>query len=215
MGYDPKKWIKASPGIKDERHGNVTYIDLKIPPPVAGRHKFDFCQNKYDSMHAFLASRRWAKAGGTQGIGGAAWLELFVLYGTCGARDEDAIHIKDPKANERAEQRSSKQKKEMRTAGMMRKEGTAIVMPCLNEELTRFKTICRHIMRHETDMDQAPWFHMDQRYNPQKALDAWGRRKPTSHSRFRRHEYARKRRSSKEHIHAENWPQHQSLEAIR
>ena len=84
MGYDPKKWIKASPGIKDERHENVTYIDLKIPPPVTGRHKFDFCQNQYESMHAFLASRRWAKAGDTQGIGGATWVELFVLYDTCG-----------------------------------------------------------------------------------------------------------------------------------
>ena len=38
-------------------------------------------------------------------------------------------------------------------------------MPCSNEELTRFKTICRHIMRHETDADQAPWFRIDQRYN--------------------------------------------------
>ena len=38
-------------------------------------------------------------------------------------------------------------------------------MPCFNEELTRFKTICRHIMRHETDADQAPWFRIDQRYN--------------------------------------------------
>ena len=55
------------------------------------------------------------------GIGGTTWLELFVLYDTCGARDEEATHVKDPKANERAEQRNSKQKKETRTAGMKKK----------------------------------------------------------------------------------------------
>ena len=48
---------------------------------------------------------------------------------------------------------------------MKKKKGNAVVMPCFNEELTRFKTICRHIMRHETDADQAPWFRIDQRYN--------------------------------------------------
>ena len=105
-------------------------MNLSIPPPVTGRHRFDFCQNQYDSIHAFLASRKWAEAGDVQGIGGTTWLELFVLYDTCGARDDDAIHVKDPKANERAEHRNSKQKKEMRTAGMRKKKGNAVVMPC-------------------------------------------------------------------------------------
>ena len=106
-----KSGSKQSPGIKDERHENVMYVNLSIPPPVTGRHRFDFCQNQYDSIHAFLASRKWAEAGDVQGIGGATWLELFLLYDTCGARDDDAIHVKDPKAKERAEQRNSKRKR--------------------------------------------------------------------------------------------------------
>ena len=46
-----------------------------------------------------------------QGIGGATWIELFVIYDTCGTRHDVSIHVKDPKANERAEQRNSKQQK--------------------------------------------------------------------------------------------------------
>ena len=91
-----------------------------------------------------------------QGIGGTTWIELFVLYDTCGDRHEDARHLKDRKVEQRAEQRDSKAKKETRDASKKRKKGNAVVRPCLNEELNRFKTICRHIMKHETDADQAP-----------------------------------------------------------
>ena len=164
IGYDPKKWIKTSPVIKDEKLETISYADINIPPPVTGRHKFDYCQGQYNSIHAFISGRRWADARETEGISGATWLEIFALYDTCGARGEEASHIKDKKANERAEQRSSKRKMETRINERKRTKGVAVIMPTLKEELGRFKAICRHIMRHETDGDHAQWFHMEQRY---------------------------------------------------
>ena len=108
-------------------------MDLSIPPPVTGRHRFEFCQSQYHSIHAFLASRKWAEAKDVQGIGGTTWIELFALYDTCGDRHEDARHVKDRKAEERVKQRSSKVKKEVRNASKKRKKGSAVVLPCLNE----------------------------------------------------------------------------------
>ena len=72
--------------------------------------------------------------------------------------------IKDEHARKRAEARSSTAKKKGRARGRPRK-ADAVVLPRHEEEMGKFKGICRHILKHETKPEQAEWFKMEPRMN--------------------------------------------------
>ena len=160
LGYDPSVWTKTEARIRDERSLIVEYEQLDLPPVVQGKHKYDFCHEMYANVHGFLEQMRWAPTQET-GPSGVTWIELFIMFDTCGARTKGGTHIKDEKAQRRAEARSSKKKKEARGE----KAGNAVIKPSLAEELSRFKAIFRHITRHETKQEQTSWFRMEERPN--------------------------------------------------
>ena len=69
-------------------------------------------KRQYEDVHRFLRERKWAPAPSERGIGGVTWTELFVLFDVSGTRSHDGEHMKDIKAYNRAQARSSKKKEE-------------------------------------------------------------------------------------------------------
>ena len=134
---------------------------MRMPPPVIGHHRFSYCGRLYRDIHKFLAVRQWKPVDVEGSSRGVTWIELFILFDTTKARSEQAIHVKDEAAKQRADARA---KKRWTEGGRRSKQkGQAIVEPTLDEELKRFKAICRSIFKHELDQIQSPWFDMERR----------------------------------------------------
>jgi len=126
-----------------------------------GQHWFSYCGRLYRDVHNFLAAREWKPIDVEGSTRGVTWIELFILFDTSKARSEQAKHVKDEAAKQRADARAKKRRSE---GGKMSKEkGQAITEPTLDEELKRFKAICRSITRHELDQTQSSWFDMERR----------------------------------------------------
>ena len=65
----------------------------------------------YKDIHAFMKNRKWAPTDAGSHVGGATWLELFIIFDITGARSHNGDHVKDKEAAKRAEARSAKVKK--------------------------------------------------------------------------------------------------------
>ena len=161
LGHDPKRWLKTQVMIRDERKYDIEYKRVDLPAVVTGRHKFAYCQQLYTDVHKLMADRQWAPAQQSQGISGVAWLELFILFDTTGARTEQGTHIRDKKAKERAEARASRSKFQAR----VRAKEDASRKPSLEEEMARFKAIVRQITKRELQKEESEWFKMEARTN--------------------------------------------------
>ena len=57
LGYDPEKWVHTEVKIRDEEQYEIEYVDLKINPPTRGNHKFAYCRDLYEDVHAFLEKK--------------------------------------------------------------------------------------------------------------------------------------------------------------
>ena len=126
-----------------------------------GHHKFSYCGPLYGDIHRFLATMEWRPIEHESNTSGVTWLELFILFDTTNARNEQGKHIKDRDAKKRADARTKKRRSEGGAKG--RSHGQAIVEPSLDEELKRSKAIVRNITRHELNQTQTNWFGMERR----------------------------------------------------
>ena len=111
LGYDPLKWTKSKMQLRDTEQEQCSYVNLEMPPPAKGIHKFSHCHGLYKNIHRFMASRRWAPIDTSNSTSGATWIELFILFDTTGARTMKGQHVKDPEAKKRADRRDSIAKK--------------------------------------------------------------------------------------------------------
>ena len=110
-----------------------------------------------------MEKREWALVDQEGPTSGTTWLEIFVLFDISGARTKRGQHIKDEAAIQRARVRN---KGKFGSSGKKNRDVTKIsatVKPTLDEELKRFKSIIRHIAKHEADEEHAGWFEMEKR----------------------------------------------------
>jgi hypothetical protein len=168
LGYDPTKWIKTIPKIRNGGEERRRHVRLEMARPARGQHRFKHCHGLYLDIHQFLRDREWAAADNEGDTSGSTWIELFVLFDITAARTQRGQHIKDIGAKVRADARNKKKE-----AAQRRKQGdaSACVKPSLDEELKRFKAIVRHIGRHETGQEHAGWFDMERRANLRRLGD--------------------------------------------
>ena len=162
LGYDPEKWTDANCVIKNGSSEGRMYQALDLPPPIRGRHKHCYCQRQYLDVHAFMKRRRWTHVDMEEDVAGITWVELFVLFDTEGHRSPIGEHVRDQKARERVEARKSvrdRTKHEVKRA----KLSDAVTKPLFDEEVKRFKAICRQVARHELEEKQAQMFLMEGR----------------------------------------------------
>ena len=73
LGYDPEKCVHTEAKIRDEEHYEIDYVDLKLISPTKGNHKFAYCQDLYEEVHAFLEKK---KMGTNQGGYRSCWDHL-------------------------------------------------------------------------------------------------------------------------------------------
>ena len=109
-----KKWIKSDAEIRNEDRLSTEYVNIDLPPPHKGKHRFTSCQRMYEEVHGFLGQRKWAYAHPESNASGVTWAELFILFDTGGYRTVDGQHIKYTAAAERAVQRKAKETKTRR-----------------------------------------------------------------------------------------------------
>ena len=93
---------------------------------------------------------------------GITWIELFILFDTDGHRTPDGEHVRDQKAKERAEARRKSKAGTKHHLTKMRQED-AVAKPLFDEEVKRFKCICRQIARRELDERPGQMFHIEKR----------------------------------------------------
>jgi len=158
-GHDVSKWLKTKAEIRNEGDKDGQYAKLKIARPVRGQHRFKYCDGLYLDIHKFMKEREWAAVDQEGDTSGTTWLEIFALFDTTGARTERGQHVKDEAAAKRAYERE-KRKQASKKRGI---KGSAIVKPTLDEEIKRFKSIIRHITKHEGGSEHAGWFEMEKR----------------------------------------------------
>ena len=159
LGYDPLKWIKSQMQLRDKEQEQCSYINIRMPPPVKGIHKFTYCHGLYKDIHRFIANRKWAPIDKNNNTSGATWMELFILFDTSGARTAKGQHVKDPEAKKRADLRQGNSRRKGK--GDCRRQ--AITHATMGAEINRFKAIVRHVARHEMAKDQSKWFCMEER----------------------------------------------------
>ena len=51
LGYDPTKWIKTSPKIRNGGEESATFGKLEMARPAGGQHRFMFCDGLYLDIH--------------------------------------------------------------------------------------------------------------------------------------------------------------------
>ena len=170
LGYDPEKWPHTEAKIRDEEHYEIDYVDLKPIPPTKGNHKFAYCQDLYEEVHAFLEKRKWAPIRADIEVAGTSWIEVFALFDLAGNRSTMGQHQKNPGALKRAEKRARKARcarnKKLRLA-----ETIVIGKPTFDEEIKLCKAVVRHIAKYEAEQGKAGWFQMDNRANLRRLND--------------------------------------------
>ena len=111
LGYDPGVWLESDVQIRDNDQMRQTYCKVELPPPAKGKHKYSHCSQLYIDIHNFQAKREWAPTQYENNIGGATWIELFILFITTAARSAKRDHVKDPEAAARAEKEKTERTK--------------------------------------------------------------------------------------------------------
>ena len=104
-GYDPERWVKATPQIRDEVVIEPEYQCIDLVPHTKGKHRFMHCQAMYEQVHSFLKKRSWAPVSNDGEVSGITWIELFVLFDIAGERTEQGQYQKNPAATKRAARR--------------------------------------------------------------------------------------------------------------
>ena len=174
LGYDPDTWIKTKAHIKYEDLVDDAYEKLKLPPVVKGKHKYAYCQDLYEDIHIFLQQRMWSHTRPETACSGITWTELFVLFDTAGYRSQDAVHVKDKEAvNRAAKRRRAAREAQAKKVGKELKPGkagvcditqnTVMSKPPPEQELALFKGMVRQIAQHELGEDQKKMFRMESR----------------------------------------------------
>ena len=103
-------------------------------------------------------------------VSGITWIELFVLFDIAGERTEQGQYQKNPAAIKRA----GKRKLVSRCAKGKRSNlnnTTVITKATLDEEIKEFKSIVRHIFKHEVRQGKGKWVRMDNRSNLSRLND--------------------------------------------
>ena len=78
-GFDPEKWIKTRPKIRDEADIEPEYKSIDLVPHTKGKHRFMHCQAMYEHIHNFFQKRNWAPVSNDGEVSGITWIELFVF----------------------------------------------------------------------------------------------------------------------------------------
>ena len=97
-GFDNTKCMKTNLEIKDGRNPCSSYRKLKMAPPIKGVHRRADKQVPFGNIHRFLNHREWGEVEQDKGIGGIAWIELFILFDTSEARTPNGRHVKNLEA---------------------------------------------------------------------------------------------------------------------
>ena len=170
QGYDPEKWVKTKPRIRDESSHETDYNHIELVPHTIGKHRFAHCQTRYEQIHRFLGNRSWAQVPEDSQASGITWIELFVLYDIAGGRTEKGQYHKNLNATKRAEKRRRTSRNDRKSKGSL-SDTTAVTKASLDEEIKDFKTIVRHIFKHEVKLAGGKWIRMENRTNLRRLND--------------------------------------------
>ena len=144
----------------------LPYRNITVSPPNVGKHKFAYCQLLYRDIHNFIASRQWTPIDTDDQdhwVYGTTWLEMFILFDTCGYRRHASNHVKNIEVAQRAETRRANRKSNHSGSSDGSGQRDAATRPMLHEELQRFKAIVRHIARHDAATEDGNMFRAEKR----------------------------------------------------
>ena len=139
QGYDPEKWVKTKPRIRDESNLETNYNHIDLAPHTTGKHRFAHCQTRYEQIHSFLGNRRWAQVAEDSQVSGITWIELFVLFDIAGGRTDMGQYHKNPDATKRAEKRRQASRNSRKNKGSLT-DMTAVAKASLDEEIKDFNS---------------------------------------------------------------------------
>ena len=117
-------------------------------------------QPLYECIHNFINKGRWISVEGDQTASGMTWLELFILFGTQGWRDEHAHMKLSTEAEQRARARIAKSRERWKRP-RVGKTYTSMTKPCLSKELANFKAIARHIIANDAKDERRNLFRQN------------------------------------------------------
>ena len=170
QGYDPEKWVKTRPRIRDESNLDPDYNHIELVPHTTGKHRFAHCQTRYEQIHNFLGNRKWAQVSEDSHVSGITWIELFVLFDIAGGRTDEGQYHKNLHATMRAKKRRQISRRTKKHKGSI-DDVTSVTKATLDEEIKDFKMIVRHIFKHEVKLAKGKWIRMENRTHLRRLND--------------------------------------------